>query len=66
MTLVWTREQRATLKDLRRRWRLPGPHTAAYATIEIEIAQRDAVRERVRRRQRLARQLTIAFGWSVL
>ena len=66
MTLVWNREQRTALKDLRRRWQLPGPYTATYAASEIEIAKRDAARERVRRRQRLARQLTIAFGWSVL
>ena len=49
-----------------RKWRLPGPHTATYAASEIEIAKRDAARERVRRRQRISRQLVIAFGWSVL
>jgi hypothetical protein len=45
------------------RWRLPGTSTATYAPREITIARRDAARERVSRRQRLARQLTIAIGW---
>lgn len=63
MTLVWNREQRATIDALRERWRLPGPHTPAYAPREIEIVRRHAARERIHRRQRLAHQLAIAIGW---
>lgn len=63
MTLVWNREQRATIAAMER-WRLPGPYTATYAPHEIEIAQRDTARARVRRRQQLAHQLAIAIGWS--
>ena len=47
------------------RWRLPGPYTVTYAPFEIELAKRDAARERVRRRQRISRQFVIALGWSV-
>lgn len=63
MTLVWNREQHATIAALER-WRLPGTYTATYAPNDIEIARRDAVRARVRRRQRLTHQLAIAIGWS--
>ena len=62
MTLLWNREQRATIAALER-WRLPGTYTATYAPHDIEIAHRDAVRARVRRRQRLTHQLAIAIGW---
>lgn len=62
MTLVWNREQRATIKDMER-WRLPGTHTATYAPREIEIVRRYAARERIGHRQRLAHQLAIAIGW---
>ena len=52
-------EQRKTME----RWRLPGTYTATYAPLDIEIARRDAVRARIRRRQRLAHQFAIAIGW---
>ena len=63
MTLVWNREQRATIAIIAERWRLPGTSTATYAPHDIEIARRAAVCARVRRRQRLAHQLAIAIGW---
>ena len=63
MTLVWNREQRATIAAMER-WRLPGTYTATYAPCDIEIVCRDAARARARRRQRLARQLAIAVGWD--
>lgn len=61
MTLRWSREQLATIAAIER-WRLPGPSTATYAPREIEIAQRDVSRARVRRRKRLARKLAKAIG----
>ena len=62
MTLVWNREQRATITAMER-WLLPGPYTAAYAPGDIEIARRATARARSLRRQRLAHQLAIAIGW---
>jgi hypothetical protein len=51
VTLTWTRQQRAALSVVQERWRL------------LELARREAARERIRRRQRLAQQLAIALGW---
>lgn len=62
MTLVWNREQRATIKVIER-WRLPDPYTATYTPHEIEIVRRYAARERSGHRQRLAHKLAIAIGW---
>jgi hypothetical protein len=53
-----------TRREQQERWRLPGINVATYVPHDVEIARRDAVRARVQRRQRLARQLVIAIGWS--
>jgi hypothetical protein len=62
VTFVLTREQQATIAAMER-WRLPSAYTPVYVRREIELATRDAARERCRRRQRLAHQLAIAIGW---
>jgi hypothetical protein len=78
MMLVWTPEQRAVIAALARAANTARPRpdhylachvgvptsTPTYAPREIELAQEAAVRERVRRRQRLTKKLVRAIGWS--
>jgi hypothetical protein len=54
MMLVWTPEQRAKIEAMKRGLRL-----ASYAADVIAVT----ARERVLRRQQLARRLAIEIGW---